>query len=285
MKNIPQINLRKAREFGDVFNDTFAFLKQEAKPLFNSILIFALPFLLISSIGVAYVQTTQRNYLSPDLNFDFLDYFTKMGLILLFAMIGQMMLMLTVYSYCKLYVEKGARNFNNNDIFQIIRKQFFPCLGAGIILTIVVVIGIAMCVVPGIYLAVSLSLVLPIMIIENKGFGVSFSRSFDLTHKQWWWTLLMLFVYVVMYYIFAIILSLPGIIFGISKLFEQNNDGFEYVIPTYLIVYNAIIGLVGTLITVILHIAIVLQYFNITEMFEGQTLSQRIDQITQNDQI
>lgn len=284
MKNTPYINLRKAREFGDVFNDTFAFLKQEAKPLFNSILLFALPFLLISSIGVAYVQATQRNYLTPGLDFNFFDYFSKMALIILFALIGQMMLMLTVYSYCKLYVEKGAGNFSNNDIFVEIRKSFFPCLGAVIILAIVVVFGTAMCLVPGIYLGVSLSMVLPIMIIESKGFGVSFSRSFDLTHKQWWWTFLILFVYVIMYYIFAIILSLPGLIFGITKLFEMGStEGFS--IPTYLIIYNAIIGLVGTLITVVLHIAIVLQYFNITELFEGQTLSHRIDQISQNDQI
>lgn len=280
------IKLNKVREFGDVFNDTFALIRQEAKPLGSALLLFALPLLLISSIGTAFVQSNQLQHVySP--NFDYVSYFTKFGFMMIFIVLAQNMLMVTVYSYFKLYFVKGPGNFTNQDIWNEIVPFFLPCLGTAFVLGIVIFLGLMLCILPGIYLAISLSLVLPIMIMENKGFGSSFSRSFELTHKQWWWTFLIIFVYIILAYVFMIILSIPGIIFGISTMFKlkdlSNAEAISY--PTYLIIYNAVISLISTFFYAVLHVAIILQYFNIVELYEGKSLSQKLDQITSNDQV
>lgn len=279
------IKLNKTREFGDVFNDTFAFLKQEAKPLGMALLIFALPLLLISSIASVYIQSQNINNVYGSANFDIYSYFTKISLVLVFVILAQNMLMVTVYSYFKLYQVKGPRNFDNSELFHEIKQNFLPCLVTAFILGILIAIGFVMCLLPGIYLGISLSMVIPVMIMENKGFADSFSRSFDLTHKQWWWTFLIIFVYIILAYMFMLILSLPGIILGIGSLLKYKNfedSAINY--PFYLVIYNAIVSLIATFFYAVLHIAIILQYYNIVEMYEGKTLASKIEQITQNDQ-
>lgn len=278
------IKLNKVREFGDVFNDTFAFLKQEAKPLGSALLVFALPLLLISAIATAYIQSQQFNNILGSPNFDYGSYFSKIAFLMIFIILSQTMLMVTVNCYLKLYRERGAGNFDNTDIFNEIKKNFFTSLGATILLGIIIFIGLMMCVIPGIYLGVSLSFVIPVMILENKGFADGFSRSFDLAHKQWWWTFLILFVYIILVYVFTIILSIPGIIFGITSMFKLKElSTIEY--PTYLIIYNAVLSLLTTLFYVFLHTAIAFQYFNIVELYEGKTLSEKIDLIKKDDQL
>jgi hypothetical protein len=280
------IKLNKVREFGDVFNDTFAFIGQEAKPLSRAILVFALPLLLISSLAMAYLQSQQLNNIYGTPNFDIWGYIGKVATIIVFVILAQNMLMVTVYSYVKLYHTKGPRKFDNNDIFSEIIRYFFPCLGTAVVLAIITGVGFVMCLIPGIYLGISLSFVIPIMILENPGFGTGFSRSFDLTHKQWWWTFLIIVVYIILAYVFMIILSLPAMIIGFTSILKTQ-DMLEgtYNYPFYLIIYNAFVSLISTLFYAVLHIAIIFQYFNIVEMYEGKSLSERIEKITDNDQV
>jgi hypothetical protein len=58
---------------------------------------------------------------------------------------------------------------------------------------------------------------------------------------------------------------------------------FEY--PSYLIIYNAVLSLITTLFYAVLHTAIAFQYFNIVELYEGKTLSEKIDLIKKDDQV
>lgn len=285
MENNP-IKLNKTRDFGDVFNDSFAFIKQEFKPLGSAILIFALPLLLISSIGASYISAQNFGNVYGSPNFDIATYISKIILMMVFVILAHNMLMVTVYSYFKLYQEKGSGNFSNSEIFSEIMKNFFPCLGVAFVIGIIIMVGFVLCILPGIYLGVSLSFVLPIMILENRSFGASFSRSFDLTHKQFWWTFLVILVYTILVYVFSIILSIPAIIFGITSVFKLKNmadASIEY--PAYMIIYNAVVNLITNIFYVLLHIAIIFQYYSITERFEGKSLSEKIDQITPNDQV
>lgn len=280
------IKLNKVREFGDVFNDTFAFIGQEAKPLLRTLLVFALPLLLLSSLAMAYMQSQQLNNIYGTPNFDIWGYIGKMATIFVFIILAQNMLMVTVYSYVKLYHTKGPRNFDNNDVFSEVIRNFFPCLGTALILAIITGVGFIMCIIPGIYMGISLSFVIPIMILENKGFGTGFSRSFDLTHKQWWWTFLIILVYMILAYVFMIILTIPAMIIGFTSILKTENilNG-TYNYPFYMIIYNAIVSLISTLFYVVLHIAIILQYFNVVEMYEGKTLLEKIELIKDNDQV
>jgi hypothetical protein len=275
------IQLRKVREFGDVFNDTFAFIKQEAKPLGIALATITLPVVLVMVILLANIKIDQ---VQPGGNIA--QLYSKVALILLLVFITQVILMLTVFCYFKLYLVKGPRNFDNKDLLIEMAGKFFPVAGSSLVMGIIIFFGAMMCGLPGIYLAISLSLVLPVMILEDKDFGRGFSRSFELTHKQWWWTLLIIFVYVVLTYSFQIILSIPGILLGISTLF-----GIKTGVATdsdhniYFILYNAFTTLISTFFTVVLYIAIVFQYFNIVELHEGNTLSWKIDQIGNDEQV
>src|SRR5215468_10820532 len=45
-----KIQLRKIRDFGEVFSDTFQFIKQEFKPLLISFTVIGLSFVIIDSV-------------------------------------------------------------------------------------------------------------------------------------------------------------------------------------------------------------------------------------------
>lgn len=275
------IQLRKVREFGDVFNDTFAFIKQEARPLGIALATLALPVVLVMVILMANIKIDQ---FQP--GGDIVKLYSNVGLIMLLFFVSQVILILTLLSYFKLYLEKGPRNFDNKDIFREMVKKFFPVAGSTFVLGIIIFIGAIMCFLPGIYLGISLSFVLPVMILEDKDFGLGFSRSFELSHKQWWWTFLIIFVYLILTYSFQIILSIPGMIFGFSTLFGlKNGANADPDQRTYLILYNAFVTLISTFFTVILNIAIVFQYFNIVELHEGKTLASKIDLIGNDEEV
>lgn len=280
------IKLTKVREFGDVFNDTFAFLKQEAKPLGTALLKFVLPLFLVAGIALAYIQSMQlKTITSNTYDFDFAGYFSKILFAIIIFLFAQNMLMVMLYSYFRLYQIKGPRNFSHGELLRETGRFYIPCLLSSILLGIILTIGFALCIIPGIYLGISLSLFFAVMVIEGKGFGDSFSRSFDLTHKQWWWTLLIILVYIVLSIVFMMILYIPLVFIMVAFMFKQQNAvSPDLQIPLIILIYYAFMYLVSAFFQIVLHVAIVFQYYNIVEKFEGNTLFQKIEQISPNEQ-
>src|SRR5690554_6896170 len=58
----PLINLEKERDFTDVINTTFSFIKQEFKPLMKTVLLcVGLPIIIASSFAAIYSQNAMAN--------------------------------------------------------------------------------------------------------------------------------------------------------------------------------------------------------------------------------
>lgn len=54
----PKVYIRKARGFGEVFGDTIAYIKQNFRSLFGSILLLVSPFVLLATILITYLFKT-----------------------------------------------------------------------------------------------------------------------------------------------------------------------------------------------------------------------------------
>src|SRR3989339_879216 len=108
------LELRKIRDFGEILNATFIFLKQNYKPLFKALLTFAGPFILLSAIATGYYQSNALNAtfftFNPGMN-SVLSYFEDIMLSLLLLIVASAlsytMIITTVYSYMKLYALHG----------------------------------------------------------------------------------------------------------------------------------------------------------------------------------
>jgi hypothetical protein len=287
-----QINFKQERDFGEIFNATFGFIGQEIKLLGKAILYFVLPILLIAAVlGVlaGIEQQKAMNLISSGNTADitnpfsmFSGMFKYYGIVILLYMVGMTSLSCTIYGYIKLYTKKGKDQFTLDDVWAEIKRYFFPILGISIPVTVIIIFGTFLCVIPGIYLGVSLCLIYIIYIYEEIGFSDAFSRSFNLTGQKWWLTFGIILIAYLMVSMISLILSVPSILLGLKPLFtafKNPEDPMKFNFSTAYYIMNSLTSLIGYLLYSILLIVISFQYFSLRELKEKPSLQEKIDQI------
>lgn len=286
------INFKQKRDFGDIFNATFAFIKQEFNPLGKAFLYYVLPLLIIASILAVFISIEQQKYINSMLGdnpsslgnpFGMMGKTFRYSFLLIIVYVFIMTsLVCTVYGYIKVYNVKGSGQVTNDDVWNEIKKYFFPVLGYSIVTGIITMIGAVFCILPGIYLGVCLSMVLMILMFEGIGLGDSISRSFYLIKENWWATFGIILVAYILVYLVSIVLSIPAMLFGFKSLFTSfkniQETGMMNFSTTYFIV-SSITNLLMYVLIIIPLITIAFQYFNLLEIKERPSLNDKIDQI------
>jgi hypothetical protein len=263
-----EIQFRKKREIGDIFTDSFEFIKQEHKPISKLIGVYVLPFLLLYGLVQVYLQ---KNVISQ---FDFSDpetllenigpIYLNMFLFSLFGLFVQSLLIAAYYSYIEVYIKKGKGNFELSEISPYLFSNGLLAIGASFVLFFLVMIGIVLCIIPGLYFANTYSLVFFILIFEKKGFANAFSRSASLIRQQWWNTLLINIVGIIIIWTVSMIMSIPTMITGLSKnILNPDLAPVEY--PDWYWVLIAISTIVSSALYIIPYTFLAFQYFNLDE--------------------
>jgi hypothetical protein len=279
------INFKQQRNFGQVLNATFGFIRQNIGKLGKALLFFAGPFLLLQGIALVYYESNVvsltnvlRTYGLGAILTEFFFYFS---ILMVAALLSNMVILLTIYGYTKLYIEKGKDGFSLEEVWKFILKNFFKILGATILGGLVIGVGAVMCVIPGIYLWVSLSLMTIVILFEDMSIGESFSRSFKLTHYHWWWiVLLILVVYLIITLVslpFTIPQAIVSLIYRLNSI-HLNNEEPE-TIKYLMITFTILSSFVRSLMVGIFYIALTFEYFSIVEQKENPSLLQKIEEI------
>jgi hypothetical protein len=263
-----EIQFRKKREIGDIFTDTFEFIRQEYKPVLNLIVVYVLPFILLYGVAQVYLQ---KNVLSK---IDFSDseallanigpVYLNVFLFALFGLFVQSLLIATYYSYIEVYVKKGKGNFDLSEITPQLFSNGLLAIGASLVIFIVVMFGLVLCIIPGIYFANTFSIAIIILIFEKKGLGNALMRSSLLIKSEWWSTFLINIAGIVLIWTASFIMSLPLILTGLSVgIFSQSQTPVEY--PDW---YWVVIGastVVSSVLYIIPYTFLAFQYFNLDE--------------------
>lgn len=292
------IEFRKERNFGDIFGSAIEFIRQEHKKFGFVILVYVLPFLVITSLVLILIQS---NFLSASRNISdmattgnysyFGDFFFYYFLMLACYVVAHTMLITATYGYVDLYVKKGKDGFESSDVWNRMRRFFFPVLGTNIVVGIITIIGFVFCLIPGIYLGISLSLILIALIYENKGFGDAFSRSFDLTKRDWWVTFAIVLVALLLVSALSYVIQLPAIIIGMGSFWTTMQETIskpgsvsgEDMFSTTYIVVTSLLSVLTYILYIIPHLILSFQYFNLVERLEKPSLINRIEQMGQNE--
>ena len=290
MEQTTLINFKRERDFGEVFNVTFQFLKQEYKGIGRSFAFFVLPVLLIAAVLNVFVGLEQQKVAQDLTQMDPMaggNPFAAVGstfvytfFTILLYLISFAVLKCMVYSYIKLYIEKGPGAFSTDDVWSGITKIIFPVLGTSLLVGLLVGVGFILCVIPGIYVGVSLSLIYMTLVFEQNGFGDAFSRSFRLTAKKWWVTLGLIVVSYLIIYGITLVFSIPGMIMGITTVFTMQNPEEFIGFSTGFYIYSSVINLISYTLFIIPTLVIAFHYFSIVEEIDTPTLEQNIDQIS-----
>lgn len=281
------IEFKKKRELGDILTDTFAFLRQEGKSLFSVLMkTCGIPFVLLL-LASAYYTYASANLFDPIsirnggmFNSGSLIISLLLMLAALLAFYG--LLFGSVLHYIKAYVDnKGT--IDHSVVVQGVRKDFGSILGLGILSGIIIFFGFILCVLPGVYLYVPMSLVFSILVFRNVSVSDSISESFQLVKNEWWITFATLFVLGIIIWVISMVFSIPALIYTFTKTFTAASEG-TYADPTAMIDWvfialNTISSAAQYALYVITAIASAFIYFNLNERKYATGALEQIDSL------
>lgn len=274
-----KIYLSKIRDFGENIGDTFQFIRQEFKPLVKSFLLIAGAFILGAAVlrGIYQMQIgsvlTGIGRRPGDFSF-FSQIFTgTYFLILLLVVLGMVAMKISIAAYMKLY-EQTNTSPSVEEVWREFRKYFFPAFFLTLIIWVLVIIGLAFCILPGIYLAVVFTPAVVIMVNEDATIGQAFSRCFELVKENFWMSLGIYFVSILIYYVASSIIGVViGLVTGVASYLttHQINSTFSAV--------TSVASIFGYIFYIIYFVSVCFNYYSLAEKIDGFGMMKRLDDL------
>ena len=267
------INFKRQRDIGEVISDTFKFLRENYRSLFKMIFKIAGPAFLVLLLALAYYSYISFGSLDNSM-FNFAEGL-DMGMLLisffvLFCSLLAFYVLLygTVLHFVRSYVENEGK-VAEKEVSQDVKEDFGSLLGLLLLVGVITFFGLILCVLPGIYLWVPLSVAPPLLVIGRQSVVDSISESFNLIKNHWWNTFLTLLIMVILVYIIGLIFQIPLIIYFFVKTITVVQEGsnadpssfFDWVY----IVFNVISSLAQYLLSSIVVIASAFIYYDLNE--------------------
>jgi hypothetical protein len=269
------IELRRIRDFGEIINDTFSFLKQNFKPLFLSLFAICGFFVLVGTVATAFAQIAIHDGSGATAPYRYDSDFNvniSAAVSSLITVMGQFFIYLSTLCFVAVYLEKKGEKITAQDVWGYFKYYFWRSFGSGFLLVLLAVVGFIFCIIPGIYLMNVFYLVMPIMVMENATFGYSFNKSFKLVKDHWWTLFGLIIVCSIIVSVCSSIATVPLTLVSGLRVFVQ----FKYIswpIIIFLSMLQNILMLTYTIPT----IAVALCYFSLQERKDGTGIMERIE--------
>ncbi|ACU02460.1 MULTISPECIES: glycerophosphoryl diester phosphodiesterase membrane domain-containing protein [Pedobacter] len=278
-----KLEFKKLREFGEIINDTFLFIKQNFKPLLK-VFVYFCGFFIIAGTVTAVMQQMEVKQVAfgnagggnPFGVSRVTQLFTiNYLLVFVFSMASYTSIYVAVLSYIALYMQKGKVAPTPDEVWAYFKYYFFRVFFSSIGITFFFVFCFLLCLVPGIYVFPAMSLFFPVMVLENKGFTDSFSRSFQLLKEQWWVTAGAILIIYVITYASMSLASMPAILLTMVSVFTKGANGLSNTV----IILSSVIQHLCYVFLIVPVIGCTLCYFNLAERQESAGLMDRINQL------
>lgn len=273
--NQTKIEFRKVRDFGALLGVTFDYIKQNFKLLFKSNLLIGSPFILLAGVFMGIYQSSIFNFrVQPEIEQFAIPFLFSM----FFMMLSYLVIIIVTYSHLILYKNSEAGNFDIDDVWQNVKRNFWMILFTGIGYSILSFIGFVFLIVPGIYLSIALSIIFIVRLEERLNFFEAVSRCIKIVSGNWWFTFGIIIVVGMIQGFLGFILYVPNYIVTIFLAFAgvDSNTGD---LGRVLYIISSIIATFGVLLYSISTIAIAFQYYNLVERKEAPGLVQQIEEI------
>lgn len=277
---------KKVRSFSEIFQASTDFLKQEGKFFLKVLALYAGPFILIAAVASTYYQQSiQQLFLSEEfINAPLQAFGGGLMLIAIAGLLSNTMLYAAVYGYIKLYTEKGSGNFSQEDVWQVMKDNFLMILITSIVIGVVIFIGFMLFVIPGIYLAVPLSLIFIVRMQEGLSLSEGFKRVFRLAKSYWWQTLGLIIVASILVFFLQMFVSIPQTIYTGVKQFQAISDGSMAQNDVIYLLLGTATSFLSSLAGSYLLVVLAIQYFNLTSYHDFGNLNQRVQELYGNQQ-
>ncbi|MBL0126738.1 MAG: hypothetical protein IPP83_04605 [Flavobacteriales bacterium] len=290
MQNAEPVQLRQVRDFGQLISTTFTFLKQNWKPLSRAILVVGLPAGVIGGFlaggSIANLQQFQVNPGGDPTEVFGLIASSMLGIIpgLLILMIGWIFVVAIVHEYIRAYHLGEHHMLTTSDLAKRGFSQMGSYFGASFLVGLLSMVGLVLCILPGIYAYTVLSLALVSHAIERTGGAGALGRSNQLVSGDFWPTLGLVIVIGMINAILNYIVQLPfmitGLVVGINTGLDALETGENTGLPGWFSLFSSISTAVQWCVQMLTYpivaVCMALKYFSRVEETEGQGLQEKI---------
>lgn len=283
---INQLEFKKRRDFGQVINDTFTFMRQNFKPLIKTYFTFCGLFVLASMAAMLMQQYKMVNVINTGIGNRYgqrsglgyiygIEYFLS----ILFSLATYASMSVAILSYIAIYVQKGNQTPTTDEVWGYFKYYFFRVFGNSLLLMLMLGIAFLFCLVPGFWLFPFVAMMFPIMVIENGSLGYSFNRSFKIIKDNFWVTFGTLVVVWIIVTACMSLVVLPTSILNMVTMFTSKTPRMNVTLTMITTVLQSICQV----FTIIPIITISLIYFSLVEQKENPGLMERISNFGNNE--
>lgn len=292
-----ELILRKNRTFGEIISDTFHFIKENIHIILQAFIIVFMPIysvvgvlaiiiaLSLSDMFYEYEQAIESSILDGDpiLLFSFLGNYIP-----IFIFISLLLLLVTAVSYSIIYSimhqydEKGKDQIEISEVWKDTRKFIVPIILYYFLSFFITGFGFLFLVIPGIILAIMLTMAIPSIIFERKDAISAIGRCFQIfDFGSWFATFGLMIVFGIIGTILGYIANIPYVIaFLMTQILDVNIwDISNSTLSVGMAIYYFFNYLFSFLIGIISTIGIGLQFFNLVEDVDHTGIRRVIDQI------
>ena len=279
------IRFRKQRDLGEIITDTFKFLRQNYKLLFQLIVRIAGPAFLIMALLLGYYSFMMGKSLLNPFNQDFGNYnssfFFTIFLLMISFVVFYTLLYNVVFSSIKSYIRHRGR-IDEEEVALNAKRNFLSMFGLFTVAGILLFLGFLL-IFPGIYLWVPFSLAPAVLLFENRSIGGSLEEAFKIVSKNWWMTFLSLVLIYLLVQVISMIFQMPLFLYYFMKALSMTQEG-SLADPTSLfdwvyVVLNIVSSLIQHLLSVIMIVAVSLIYFHLHEKKYATGSMEEIEQL------
>ncbi len=278
-----KVQLRKLRDFGENLSDTFQFIRQEFKPLATSFVLISGVFIMAQSVVAGLYEArlfsvfddlAKGGALQPREISDVFSF--TYFLVLALSLLTLTVMHVSIAAYMKYYDEHG-NSPSFSEVWNGTKRYFIKVFFFSIPVYLLIIAGLILCLLPGIYFAVVLIPFPYVIVMEDASFGEAFNRCFIIVKENFWISLGIYFVtYLIYSFSSGIISFITGILAGLISYFSTKEIGSSAGIAT------SVINAVSYLFYIIYFISVALHYFNLAERTDGTGIARRLESIGSN---
>ena len=262
---------------------TFDFIRLNFRALGRAILFIAGPPIALLAVlsGLLFIDMLDVSQYDVATASAFSGFLSKAATTVLLGYVVAAILMAVITCYVLIYLErKGEGEIEVAEVRQRLFGNLGLVVGTLLATTIITFIGFLLFAIPGIYLAVALSIILAVRMVERKGYFESIRRCTALMTGHWWSTLGLMIVMSLLVTGIGWMLSIPQyVVMSMYALTTADSGSYSNAYRLALIITTIIQSFGTNLLNSILIVAVTLNYFNLVERKEGVGAMARIEEI------
>lgn len=288
-----QMQFKKSRDLGEIISDTFSFFRLHGKPFFTVFFKHVGPLILLVTLLSAYLQYSTSSLMSGfgEGNEDLVNDFKIENFIAQFSVVGLLNILAALVTYamsisCVLYSIKSVIQHNEiieAEVVQQMRQKFWSFIGASFLIGISVFVGALFCLLPGIYLAITLSIIYAVMVFKDLPVVDAYTECFKLIKQNWWMSFLTLIIIAILVSIIGGIFQVPliimGIVEGVSSVRSGVDPDLAFGDNWLYIIFFIIATIASYVLQTITVISTALIFFNLDEFHNNTGQLEEIEQL------